>query len=232
MFYETKGVLYNESLGSQICEVLESSDFTALSRIVLEDVSRSNAYYSNPIVLPYQQVKQACRKGKVAYKKVESKHRRMSRRKGKPVILLKGGSESASLHKVVKMRFLRRKKWGHEEERKQAKALKEERVGRIKSEFPGIENDDMEFVNHMFGPRRRSSGATDSDQFTDNELFWEELHWESPEESNSDEPNAEEPEPGELVPEGLTLENIDSDFYFGTSSDLSEPDLEEEVENT
>jgi hypothetical protein len=105
-FYGDEGLLRNEGLGDQICKVVESPDFMRLKSIVLEDVSHLNHHRVDPIQLPYQKVKQACRERMIGYRKVKGKK------------LLKGGSSLPCFRKASVMRINKSDKWSHEQEQR------------------------------------------------------------------------------------------------------------------
>ena len=101
-FYGADLLLRNESLGDQICEVLESSDFIQLTTVLLEDLSCVNICYEFPVHLTYSKVQRACGKRKVSYRKVNGNE------------LRKGGSELPYFREALEMQMekqVERSKW-------------------------------------------------------------------------------------------------------------------------
>jgi hypothetical protein len=160
-FYGDEGLLRNESLGDQICEVLESSDFIQLTSILLEDVSHLNRYYTPPNQLPYWKVKRACRERMVSYQEVEGK------------ALLKGGSQLPCFRKAFKMRREREDKWWKEQ---RLRWTREE--GTESSEGDGVNSDGLGFEwldSEGFDPGDWDSEELDSEELDSENLYSEEL---------------------------------------------------------
>jgi hypothetical protein len=143
-FYGDQGLLRNEHLGDQICEILEVSSSTQLASIFLEDVSATNAWFTHPKVLPYRQVRQACRKRGITYRRVKGKDSWTGHQKAKRKTLLKGGSKLPCAKNAFSTRCERRDKFEREEELKRAAEQirrREAYLSRETEDYEGLESE-------------------------------------------------------------------------------------------
>ncbi|KAJ4984101.1 hypothetical protein SVAN01_10389 [Stagonosporopsis vannaccii] len=138
-FYGDQGLLRNEHLGDEICEILDISSSIQLATLFLEDVSAINAHFIHPKVLPYRQVRQACRERKIIYRRVKGKDEWTGHQKAKRKTLLKGGSQLPCAKKAFSTRCERRNKFERAEELKRAAEQRRRREANL-----SCENEDSE----------------------------------------------------------------------------------------